>query len=102
MNYEHGVPCSPGCEHHVGHPCENCGRYAAGLATGPDVVAAYSYVMLTLAEKSPLVYSKIMQGTANKWTLDQMLFAIIIEQHDAIEKLTERLERSIVLSYTRQ
>lgn len=26
-----GVECSPGCAAHVSHPCEKCGRYAAGL-----------------------------------------------------------------------
>lgn len=28
---EPGVPCSPGCQGHVTHPCEKCGRYGAGL-----------------------------------------------------------------------
>lgn len=30
-----GVECSPGCAAHVSHPCEKCGRYAAGLKDLP-------------------------------------------------------------------
>jgi hypothetical protein len=27
-----GQPCShPGCRNHIKHPCEGCGRYAAGI-----------------------------------------------------------------------
>lgn len=31
-----GEPCThPGCAAHVSHPCEGCGRYAAGTMQGP-------------------------------------------------------------------
>ena len=31
-----GIPCGPGCLNHVTHPCERCGRYAAGLFYAAD------------------------------------------------------------------
>lgn len=40
-----GQPCGhPGCASHLSRPCEGCGRYAAGMANGPDVDQAKEYI----------------------------------------------------------
>lgn len=34
-----GEECSPGCKRHLSHPCEKCGRYAAGMLDAKKAAA---------------------------------------------------------------
>jgi len=47
---EPGEPCGhPGCANHISHPCEGCGRIAAGMSEEPKKEA-----VLGGARKAPM------------------------------------------------
>lgn len=74
-----GQPCNhPGCVAHVSHPCEGCGRYAAGLANGPDVAAAKKRIV-ELSRTDSTIRGALTLGQQNGWTWDQTLSFLVIE-----------------------
>ena len=81
-----GQPCShPGCACHLSHPCEGCGRYAAGTANGPDVEYARRYIE-KLAVESPIVHAIIVMGQQNEWTWEQTLSVMVIGFQDELRR----------------
>ena len=55
-----GEPCNhPGCASHISHPCEGCGRYAAGLRSGPDTQAVNNR-LVELARTHATVHNVLM------------------------------------------
>ena len=73
-----GEPCShSGCASHLSHPCEGCGRYAAGMANGPDVKAARRYIE-KLGRDTPIIHHTLSLALKNNWTWEQTLSAMVI------------------------
>lgn len=91
-----GQPCiHPGCAAHLSHPCEECGRYAAGLANGPDIEAAKVYVR-ELALADPTVFATLEMAYTLGWTWEQTLTSLVISFH-ALSK--ELLAQAVTLAF---
>lgn len=91
-----GRPCShPGCAAHLSHPCEECGRYAAGLANGPDIETAKAYIR-KLALDDPTIFATLQMADVLGWTWEQTLTSLVISFH-ALSK--ELLEQAVTLAF---
>jgi len=101
---EKGIPCDhTGCRNHYSHPCEGCGRYAAGLLDGPDVDACF----LKLVEyytHDPTFYMIMQHVEKYKLTETQMLymmlFAMKLQRDALVKQLTKTFEELISVPYT--
>ncbi len=90
-----GEPCDhPGCASHLSHPCEDCGRYAAGLQNGPDPLHAISYIE-SLAMNDTVIHSFLMLKRELNWTWEQTLIALVIKQSEITKELEDRLNDAI-------
>jgi hypothetical protein len=90
-----GQPCKhPGCASHLSHPCEGCGRYAAGMQSGPCPDAGRKYIE-KLALNDALIYSFLMLKLKNDWTWEQALIAMVIKQDELNRYITDRLNDAI-------
>ena len=95
-NYlEPGQPCSNrGCASHWSYPCENCGRYAAGVANGPDIKS----VMIRLRELAvadPVVYRYLEIGQRACWTNEQILAAMLLKMQEVTTETKIEMERIV-------
>jgi hypothetical protein len=70
-----GEECSPGCSRHLSHPCERCGRYAAGLRNGPDADASIGRI-ISEAVKDERTFDLVEKYSDKGWTDAQLLTAI--------------------------
>lgn len=90
-----GIPCDhPGCASHLSHPCEGCGRYAAGGQNGPDVDHAKRYIE-NLAINDTVIHSFLMLKEQNNWTWEQVLMAIVIKQNEIDKEMADKLNDAI-------
>lgn len=93
--FQPGQPCSPGCASHLSHPCEGCGRYAAGMRQGPDVSMASAYIR-KLAMTNPIIAGYMKQAQIEGWSALQLMLALVIalEEHnrELIKRAIEALE----------
>lgn len=82
-----GEPCNhPGCASHISHPCEGCGRYAAGLRSGPDPQAVNNR-LVELARKHASVRAVLMAAQVRGWTLEQTFGALallLVRENEAL------------------
>ena len=82
-----GEPCDhPGCASHVSHPCEGCGRYAAGMMNGPDPGAVYARLR-DLSKRHPTVRNVLLTAVMQGWTLEQTLGALsllLVQQNESL------------------
>jgi len=86
-----GKPCDhPGCGSHLSHPCEGCGRYAAGSQNGPDVYHAKRYIE-KLASSDTVIHSFLMLKQKYNWTWEQTLMAMVIKQNENNKVLADSL-----------
>lgn len=97
-SYRPGIPCNhPGCASHLSHPCEGCGRYAAGKQNGPDIAAGRIWIE-ELGYKNPVIQTIYrLQGKYN-WSWQQVMIAIIIKQSEINENLEAKLSEVIVIA----
>lgn len=92
-----GEPCNhPGCASHISHPCEGCGRYAAGLRSGPDPQAVNNR-LVELARKHASVRAVLMAAQVRGWTLEQTFGALallLVRENEALfEMATQEMAR---------
>lgn len=82
-----GEPCDhPGCASHVSHPCEGCGRYAAGMMNGPDPGAVHARLQ-DLSKRHPTVHSVLLTAVVQGWTLEQTFGALsllLVRENEAL------------------
>ncbi len=91
-----GEPCDhPGCASHLSHPCEGCGRYAAGAQNGPDVFHAKRYIE-ELSRNDLAIHHFLMLRQRNNWTWEQTLMALVIKQSKNNEILKAGLKDVIL------
>ncbi|MCA9872181.1 MAG: hypothetical protein KC441_00940 [Anaerolineales bacterium] len=92
-----GEPCGhPGCASHISHPCEGCGRYAAGMMNGPDPQAIYAQLQ-ALSRRHPTVHSILQTAVTHIWTLEQTFGALALllaQQNEALVKCATALNES--------
>jgi hypothetical protein len=85
-----GEPCGhPGCVSHLSHPCEGCGRYAAGLRDGPDPQAVKARLN-ELALTHTSVRAALVVAQMRGWTLEQTFGALsllLVRENEALVKL---------------
>ena len=87
-----GHPCPhPGCAAHLSHPCENCGRYAAGLANGPNVEVSEAYIR-KMAITDPFICSVLELARQNEWPWKQTLTYMVLNFY----KISRLLEFALV------
>lgn len=88
-----GEPCKhPGCAHHYSHPCEGCGRYAAGTRSGPDPEAVAIYLE-KIARSHPTVHSVLVTAQMQDWTLEQTFGALsllLVRENEVLVKMAIR------------
>lgn len=88
-----GEPCNhPGCASHISHPCEGCGRYAAGLRSGPDPQAVNNR-LVELARTHATVHNVLMAAIVRGWTLEQTFGALsllLVRENEALTNLVVR------------
>lgn len=90
-----GEPCGhPGCASHLSHPCEGCGRYAAGLADGPDPQAIKAR-LYEIARSHTSVYAVLVAAQMRGWTLEQTFGALSLLLVREAEALTNMVVREI-------
>lgn len=99
MDLQPGQPCThPGCASHLSHPCESCGRYAAGLANGPNVVKGQEYIR-ELARNDNIISTVVKMSDELGWTWDQALTALVIWQRKAkratLKNLADSMEKFV-------
>jgi len=88
--YQPGVPCGhPGCAAHLSHPCEFCGRYAAGTKAGPDEDALWHSIVYDLTHHDPIVAQVAQAGRQMGWSRLQMLGVMVRHLAEMNEKLAE-------------
>ena len=93
-----GEPCEhPGCASHLSHPCEGCGRYAAGLNEGPDVDAAFDRLR-EMSLHHPIIASYLKTAMQLEWTREQMLFAMVFTFHKTTTELSEKINEVIAFN----
>jgi hypothetical protein len=91
VSHRPGEPCDhPGCASHLSHPCEGCGRYAAGSQNGPDVDHAMRYIQ-NLKADSELIHKALLIAFRDRWSWEQVLTYIVIEQNKINKILTDSL-----------
>lgn len=66
---------SPGCASHLSHPCEICGRYAAGLLNAPDENRGVIRVLSEATHNASTV-DIVEKSIEHGWTEKQLLIAI--------------------------
>ena len=90
-----GIPCDhPGCASHLSHPCEGCGRYAAGIRNGPEVFHAKLYIE-KLALNDLAIHHFLMLKDRNNWTWEQALLALVIKQSELNGAMEDKLNDAI-------
>lgn len=90
-----GQPCGHlGCASHLSHPCEGCGRYAAGMSIRPDVELAMAKLG-QLSRKSALLRNYFEVAERNEWSRDEFLVATLLELH----KRTEQLQKQLTVAF---
>lgn len=89
--YRKGIPCNhPGCASRLSHPCEGCGRYAAGMLIGPDVEAAKRHIE-RLALENVTLHNVLTLGLKMGWSWQQILSVMVIELVSVNDGLTNEL-----------
>lgn len=96
ISYRPGQPCDhPGCGSHLSHPCEGCGRYAAGLQNGPDIQTSVGYIQ-NLKVDSELIHKALSIAFRDSWSWEQVLTFIVIEQDKLIKGMARSLNDAII------
>lgn len=96
VSYRPGEPCDhPGCASHLSHPCEGCGRYAAGMQDGPDIAAGRRHIY-KMALDDPVFLIILRLREEHGWSWEQAMIAIIIKQFEINKVLTDRLNEVIL------
>ena len=74
--YEKGEECSPSCRAHLSHPCENCGRYAAGMLNAPPPSEEVFNRVFSEAIEDIRTRDIPLKAIRFKWTHEQMYIAL--------------------------
>jgi hypothetical protein len=87
VELEPGQPCDhPGCAAHVSHPCEGCGRYAAGTRNGPDLGAAWEKLLENRSQPLyNLITRSLERGLTREETLVELVRLLQIANSDLVE-----------------
>lgn len=101
-----GVPCSMGCQGHVTHPCEKCGRLAAGTislsATSPALKEQSGSYPARWNGRVPLRV-RMLKTVRSDWVFGQALVAregevydVWVNRHGAVSVILEEgMERQV-------